>query len=146
MYKFMVQFTRSDGNPGARTERILRTTLDKVLTLEGFPKHTVWVVWISNKESTEVNYQMKKKRTPGDVFSFPRAEREMLGEILIAPQYGRTMARKMGCDVNDLLLRWGVHGLFHLLGYDHETPDDYSHMIQKERRVISSVGREWIDL
>lgn len=139
----MVQFIQSDGKPDPRTDRILRTVLDKGLALEGFPNHTVRVVWISNKESAEVNYQMKKKRTPGDVFSFPRAEHDMLGEVLISPQYARTISRKMGCDMNDLLVRWSVHGLFHILGYDHETPEDYSRMIQKEREVIMTTGREF---
>lgn len=68
------------------------------------------------------------------------AEADILGDIVIsmpraveqAAEYGHSLARE-ACYL-------AVHGALHLVGYDHETPEDREHMRRVEEMVMSALG------
>jgi probable rRNA maturation factor len=91
-------------------------------------------------ELARLNARWRNRRRPADVLSFPaaRADSGYLGEIAIswerageqAPRYGHTREQ----EIRILML----HGLLHLLGYDHER--DGGRMARAERRWRSRLG------
>lgn len=82
-----------------------------------------------------LNKQWRGKDAPTDVLSFPMEEDDLLGDVVISLE---TAARD-GTPVRVLL----VHGLLHLLGYDHETgEEDAAAMRAKENELLAALGED----
>jgi probable rRNA maturation factor len=58
---------------------------------------------------------------PTDVLAFalPGPDQKLMGDMYICPAVARAQAREVGVPVREELLRLVVHGVLHLLGYDH---------------------------
>jgi probable rRNA maturation factor len=73
-----------------------------------------------------------------DVLSFPFEEPGYLGEVVIATGVARRQARSAGHSLGTELRVLALHGLLHLLGYDHERDD--GRMARLERRLRARGG------
>jgi probable rRNA maturation factor len=80
-----------------------------------------------------LNRRFRRKNTPTDVLSFPADERGYLGDVVIAAGVATRQARDAGHSLQTELRVLALHGLLHLLGYDHETDD--GRMARMERRL-----------
>lgn len=80
-----------------------------------------------------LNRQYRKKDRATDVLSFPSDERGYLGDIVIAEGVSRRQAQEAGHSIGTELRVLALHGLLHLLGYDHEHDD--GRMARLERRL-----------
>jgi len=95
-----------------------------------------------NENIQELNREYREKDNPTDVLSFPLetpfTEQSVfdvpLGSIVISADYVREKANIYGHTEQDELKLLFIHGLLHLMGYDHET--DEGEMRQKEREII----------
>ena len=123
----------------------------------GFQESGVTIALVSDAEIARMNETFRKKKGPTDVLSFPAAggsrsrrpasegepyERrkagEFLGDIAIAPATARRYARKHGRTLPGELRVLILHGVLHLLGYDHET--DRGEMDRVEQRLRKRFG------
>jgi probable rRNA maturation factor len=120
----------------------------------GLERTSITVCMVSDAEIARMNEKFRKKRGPTDVLSFPAARRrrpaqlsrgafrmeagENLGDIAISPATARRYAKKYGRRVPDELRVLILHGVLHLLGYDHET--DRGQMDRIEQRVRRRLG------
>jgi probable rRNA maturation factor len=80
-----------------------------------------------------LNKRFRRKDKATDVLSFPAGERGELGDVVIAAGVARRQARAAGHSLQTELKVLALHGLLHLLGYDHETDD--GRMLRAERRL-----------
>jgi probable rRNA maturation factor len=96
-------------------------------------------------EMTELNEQYRGKSGPTDVLSFgcddPCAvvgpdEPVTLGDVVIAPEIAEAQAAEYGHTVEEELNLLLVHGVLHLLGYDHEADEDAAAMQARERAIL----------
>jgi probable rRNA maturation factor len=85
-----------------------------------------------------LNRRYRKKDKPTDVLSFPADEPGHLGDVVIAGGVARRQARDAGHSVQTELRVLALHGLLHLLGYDHER--DNGQMSRLERRLRRKGG------
>jgi probable rRNA maturation factor len=85
-----------------------------------------------------LNRQYRRKDAPTDVLSFPADEPGTLGDIVIAAGVARRQAREAGHSLQTELRVLALHGLLHLLGYDHEHDD--GRMARLERRLRAKGG------
>src|ERR1700704_3539823 len=85
-----------------------------------------------------LNRQYRKKDKATDVLSFPSDERGYLGDVVIAAGVARRQAREAGHPLAIELRVLALHGLLHLLGYDHERDD--GRMARFERRLRRAGG------
>ena len=89
---------------------------------------------------------------PTDVMSFPMDELEpggrpdaaepgpsMLGDIVLCPQFAADQAKTAGHELEHELALLTVHGVLHLLGYDHAEPDEEKEMFALQRQLLD----EW---
>jgi probable rRNA maturation factor len=84
-------------------------------------------------ELLRLNTQFRKKKYATDVLSFPSGEaRGPLGEIAISADRALEQAREHGHGVGDEIRILMLHGVLHLMGYDHET--DNGEMAKAEAR------------
>lgn len=94
----------------------------------------------------QLNAQWRAKDKPTNVLSFPAVElakisyAPMLGDIIIARETVLREADEEGKKPDHHLQHLVVHGVLHLLGYDHETDDDAERMEALERIVLSDLG------
>jgi probable rRNA maturation factor len=115
------------------------------------PAGSVSVCLVTNSEIARWNRVYRGKRGPTDVLSFRAEERnarprpprsqpssQYLGDIAIAPGVARRNARRFrrtfGQEMRILIL----HGMLHVMGYDHET--DHGQMQRRERRLWRLLG------
>jgi probable rRNA maturation factor len=80
-----------------------------------------------------LNRQYRGADRPTDVLSFPANEPGQLGDVVIAAGLARRQAAEAGHAVGTELRILALHGLLHLLGYDHERDD--GQMARLERRL-----------
>ena len=90
----------------------------------------------SNSEIQSINSECRNINKPTDVLSFPYEEMPMspLGSIVISENFVKEKASELGHTVSDELALLFIHGLLHLLGYDHEV--DSGEMREKEKNII----------
>lgn len=94
----------------------------------------------------KLNKEKRGKDKPTDVLSFPILEKDIpdgfkiLGEVVISIDTMRKQAREIGHTDKDEFYRLLVHGMLHLLGYDHEkSPYEEKRMHQKEDECLKLI-------
>ncbi len=85
-----------------------------------------------------LNRRFRRKDAATDVLSFPSGEPDNLGDIVIAAGVAARQARAAGHSLQTELRVLALHGLLHLLGYDHEHDD--GRMARLERRLRRQGG------
>jgi len=79
------------------------------------------VVFLDPKEARATNRQFRGKDYATDVLSFERLSADSLGELILCPQVLQRQAAEHGLKYREELGYMLLHGVLHLLGYDHET-------------------------
>jgi probable rRNA maturation factor len=101
---------------------------------------TVTVALASDRKVRTLNRDYRRKDAPTDVLSFPAEEPRELGDVVIAAGVARRQARQAGHPFQTEIRVLALHGLLHLLGYDHETDD--GRMARLEARLRRRGGLE----
>ena len=96
------------------------------------------VLVTSDAAVRHANSVFRGKRQATDVLSFPDGENGRLGDIMISAQRARKQAECHGHPVEEELKILVLHGLLHLLGYDHER--DNGEMQRVENRWRAKLG------
>ena len=96
------------------------------------PEQRISVIFCSNQTIKRLNSRYRKNNKPTDVLSFTFADPDLLGEIYISLPQASRQAREYGASLTDEILRLFIHGVFHLLGFDHGTVRQRIAMEQKE--------------
>jgi len=120
----------------------------------GLGETAVTVCFVSDAEIARMNEEYRKKKGPTDVLSFPAVQRrrpvrlrrglravkaaEYLGDVAISPATARRYAKKSERTLSNELRVLILHGVLHLLGYDHET--DRGGMARVESRLRKRLG------
>jgi probable rRNA maturation factor len=94
----------------------------------------------SNAHIKEINKQHRSIDKPTDVLSFPYEDMPMapLGSIMISADYVKNKAQELGHSEDDEFTLLFIHGVLHLLGYDHEC--DSGEMRAMEEKLIVQLG------
>ncbi|MEA2111154.1 MAG: rRNA maturation RNase YbeY [Campylobacterota bacterium] len=89
-----------------------------------------------NQDIKEINREFRSIDKPTDVLSFPYEPMPMgpVGSIVISVDYVRNVSKELRHSFEDELSLLFIHGLLHLIGYDHEV--DRGEMRLKEEAVI----------
>jgi probable rRNA maturation factor len=102
----------------------------------------ITIALASDARVRALNRQYRRIDRATDVLSFPagetRSSPRFLGDVVIAAGVARRQARAAGHSLQTELRVLALHGLLHLLGYDHE--DDDGQMARLERRLRARGG------
>jgi probable rRNA maturation factor len=96
---------------------------------------------IGNLEMKKLNGQYRNKDYPTDVLSFPiegvvPEETRLLGDVIISVEKAAEQAKARGHSSEQELITLLIHGVVHLLGYDHERSGREARaMRQVEKRI-----------
>ena len=93
---------------------------------------------VSDRRMRALNRQFRGKDKVTDVLSFPADARGFMGDIVIAAGVAKRQAREAGHTAQTEMRVLALHGLLHLLGYDHEA--DEGRMARAEARLRKKAG------
>lgn len=83
-------------------------------------KKELTIVFLSRSEMQKLNKQFRNKERPTDILSFASHDQDSLGELLLCTDVLIAQAKRHGHSFTDEITYMLIHGLLHLLGYDHE--------------------------
>jgi len=108
---------------------------------------TINVALVSDREIRRLNREFRGKNKTTDVLSFPSPgpRAPSLGDIAIAMGVARRQAREIGHSVQTELRVLALHGLLHLLGYDHERDDGRMQRVERKLRRKGGLREGLID-
>lgn len=97
------------------------------------------VILTTNEEIQKINKEYRNIDKPTDVLSFPleNLPNTPLGSIIISVDMAKEYAKLYKHSIEDEIKLLFLHGLLHLLGYDHEIDDK---MRQKEEEIIKKLN------
>lgn len=125
-----------------------------VLEREGLPDNAeVGVRFVTDERMARLNFRFLGREGPTDVLSLPIENLRPgggwpdtggaplnLGDVFAAPSYVHRRAARRGADPENEMGLMVVHGLLHLLGYDHQRPGEAARMKSRERALLSEAG------
>lgn len=104
------------------------------------------IVLTDNARLHELNLNYLGVDAPTDVLSFPASETDpetgarYLGDILISIPRAQEQADAAGHPLESEVQLLIVHGVLHLLGYDHAEPDEKDRMWKAQNEILNSLG------
>ena len=117
------------------------------------PQAELCIRMVGEDTMTVLHEQWMDLPGPTDVMSFPMDELEpggrpdaaepgpsMLGAFVLCPAFAAKQAEQAGHSLGQELALLTVHGVLHLLGYDHAEPDEEKEMFALQRRLLE----EWV--
>lgn len=105
----------------------------------------VSVLFTDDAAMAEMNEVYRAKTGPTNVLSFPAGDGVLgdeayLGDIALALETARSEAAVRGVSLRDHAAHLLVHGMLHLIGYDHEDEAAAAAMEAEETRILQSIG------
>lgn len=140
-----ITFESSNLNkPSSDFLTLLKTDLENILIQFNKKSYECSVFFCADDHILKLNKQYRNKNTTTDVLSFAQHEGEifpgqnlLLGDIVISTETAERQAQEFGIDYEEELARLSIHGLLHLLGFDHERgPEDEFIMFQLQDQLM----------
>lgn len=104
------------------------------------PSAEVSVVLADDNFVQSLNRVYRKIDKPTNVLAFPTGSAKLLGDVILAFETVRREAEHQGKSLGDHAVHLVVHGVLHLLGFDHETDSDADIMEREEARILAGLG------
>ncbi len=116
-----------------------------VLKYEGLAEQEVTIRFTDEAESQSLNHEYRGKDKPTNVLSFPfeappGIEINLLGDLVICAPVISREAEEQHKDVSNHYAHMTVHGLLHLMGYDHMDDAEAEEMESKEIDILAHLG------
>lgn len=123
----------------------LKLWASAVLKYEGLSDQEVTIRFTDEAESQSLNHEYRGKDKPTNVLSFPfeappGIEINLLGDLVICAPVISREAEEQHKQVSDHYAHMTVHGLLHLMGYDHIDDAEAEAMESKEIDILASLG------
>ncbi len=134
----------------------LRSLAELVMRRQGFPEESeVTILLVGSEQIAEYNQRFLDRTGPTDVLAFPLETLSPgeipgrlaagpplnLGDVVIAPAVVKAQAAEHRVDFDDELSLMVVHGLLHLMGWDHDSDPQADEMEARESELLREAGR-----
>jgi probable rRNA maturation factor len=126
--------------------RRLKAFIEQILLKLKRPDVELGLVLLNDRQIRRLNEKYRGKDVPTDVLSFslnnassyrgPLSPPVLLGDVVISLETARRQAREQGHALDQEVERLVIHGILHLLGFDHEEAREARRMQRKERELI----------
>lgn len=110
----------------------LRKRIKALLDSLKLSNKTLGVTFVNDTAIKKLNRQYRQKDKATDVLSFPMDDDLLLGDIVISVDTAKRQAKELKRTLHSQSLFLIIHGLLHLIGYDHINDSDWKKMKVKE--------------
>ena len=136
-------------------EKTLNLAVKKFLMGEDLE---VFVMFTNNEGIQKINEEQREIDSPTDVLSFPllnafdgeaqcfeedvnpETDRIMMGDIIISLERAAEQAESYGHSLLREITFLALHGMLHLMGYDHMEPDREEVMLERQRSILNELN------
>jgi probable rRNA maturation factor len=131
--------------------RAVKAAMRRLLESVDMSNASISLMLVNDAAIAAINREHRGKDMPTDVLSFPLyASREevpgpekLLGDIVISVDTARRQAADYDAPLQREIERLMIHGLLHVLGHDHESPEERLRMEAEEKRLAAAIGMPW---
>lgn len=127
--------------------RRIRNLAQRLLLAEGCRDNTeVSVLLTADTQIAQLNKEYRQVEGPTDVLSFSQLEGDdnftqeeddgLLGDVVISVETAKRQAESQGHSLDEEIDVLLVHGILHLLGYDHAEPDEEKKMFARQTEIL----------
>lgn len=128
----------------------IRTTARRALSALGYPDAQLSVLIVNDDQIAELNETYLSHTGPTNVISFPMQEGpfseitpELLGDVVISADTAHREALAAGMDMMKRFNQLLIHGILHLVGYDHVNSEEEAVVMeQKSDELMKLIGKE----
>ena len=132
-------------------ESLQAVTMHAMASMKVHPDADVAIVLVDENAMADLHLQWMDEPGPTDVLSFPMDELRpglegddaaegILGDIVLCPTVAQKQAEAAGHSLMDELHLLTVHGMLHLLGFDHAEPEEEKEMFSLQGEILRSFG------
>jgi probable rRNA maturation factor len=134
---------------GIDIEKPLNNKLNKVVSTildqEKMSDCVINLRLLNDNEMKKLNMQFRQKDKTTNVLSFPNEDISVkqtknIGDIAISVEYVKVEAKKEGKTFDDHIIHMLAHGVYHILGYDHENNENAVIMENKEIQTLKKIN------
>ena len=141
----LVDIQVEDRSSEVPDERQLSDWIETIFSVLKHSPMALTIRIVDEEEMKELNRRYRGKNRPTNVLSFPfeplpNVHVDLLGDIVVC---GPVVAREATTQKKSLMGHWAhmiVHGMLHLLGYDHETDYQAKRMEGVEQKLLARLG------
>jgi probable rRNA maturation factor len=115
----------------------------KILNALAFHDCELSVVLMDDDQISSLNWQYRKQRGPTNVLAFAMRDGEfgeisagLLGDVIISVQTAQRQAEEAGLSLDSMISRLLIHGILHLVGFDHEESDVAARDMDRRSREL----------
>lgn len=150
----MILVTNEQNAININTDQLKKDTAIILADL-GYDDFDIGILLTTDEHMHEINKQFRNKDKSTDILSFPfypdlkagmridaqTDDEKNLGDIILAPQYIQQTLDQWDQTFDERMQALLVHGVCHLLGYDHIKDEDYAVMKKEEERLLKALKR-----
>ena len=133
-----------------KVKKIVKKVVKKIQKTEKINgKHTISFIIVDSDKIWEINREYRKIDSPTDVISFANIDDsvdgsipEEMGDIFICKERVLNQAQEYGHSVLREFAFLCTHGVYHLLGYDHQNNYDEEVMFSKQDKILKELKIE----
>ena len=132
----------TDKMPGEEKLRLRKIAVEILKLLSVPRKCELCVSFIDDREMRELNKRYRNINRTTDVLSFPQGEGPdytLLGDVAISLETAERRSKAYGITIHEEINKLIVHGILHLLGYNHKKKKETDVMRQKEEELLMAV-------
>lgn len=124
----------------------LQALAHRILASAGDPRAELSVELVGDHRMRRLNRQYRRLDRPTDVLAFPMREgvgstSSLVGDVVISVHTADRQARTAGHSLDQEVVTLLIHGILHLLGYDHERSGrEARRMVRKEQAIFRSLA------
>lgn len=130
-------------------QKRIKKAAEHILGYLGIADHELSILLLDNKGITDLNKKYLGRNRPTNVISFSLNEGEygdlnptILGDVVISVEKAHEQAEIKGTSLEGEIIFLLIHGILHLLGYDHEKKKaEQKKMENKEKEVLQFVNK-----
>ncbi len=144
---FTIDVQNEDDFP-VNVARLQQAAMAVLESQQAQPDTEMTVVITTDEAVADLNRQFRGIDAPTDVLSFPADappvempdEPPYIGDLVIAYPYASSQAEREGHDLDDSFALLVIHGILHLLGYDHDTPENRASMWTIQDEMLTGLN------
>ena len=128
----------------------LRQTAKAILNALDCPDAELSILFVDDQQIAKLNREFLHRQGPTNVIAFPMQEGQfpeiapnLLGDVVISVETAQREAQNAGLSMEQRLYQLLIHGILHLLGYDHVTSKSEAHSMEnKASELLKIIEKE----